>query len=124
MKKNGPEESCGARRIMTERQRQLDKEGWDAEHDDGHRERELVFAAICYAAPGEVYLRTDLDNGVSFHDPWPDSWDDEWDKRHYKKNGDLTKATDLDVKKQIRNLEKAGALIAAEIDRLLRSSEK
>jgi hypothetical protein len=44
---------------------------------------------------------------VSWQDPWP--WEPEWDKRG---SGD-----------RMRDLVKAGALIAAEIDRLQRSAK-
>jgi hypothetical protein len=123
--KNGPQvERCGAKRIADERERQMKKEGWDAEHDDGHVDRELALAAICYAAPGEVVLRTEIDGGVGYVDTWPNEWDVQWDKRPYHKNGAIKKMDELPVKVQIRMLEKAGALIAAEIDRLLRADTK
>jgi hypothetical protein len=89
----------GAERIADERLRQIMAEGFTAEHDDGHIHGELAMAAACYAAPGGIY---------DLHPVWP--WDGE-DKRP-----DHT-PTDDD---RIRLLEKAGALIAAEIDRLLR----
>ena len=51
---------------------------------------------------------------MRFVDPWPRSWVEDWDKR-------LPTRDPRDVSdERIRELEKAGALIAAEIDRLLR----
>lgn len=88
----------GAERIMAERQRQVGVEGWTPEHDDHHRPAEaLAWAAVAYATPdyGRITRR-----GV------PEDWP--WDAKDWKP-GD-----------RIRELEKAGALIAAEIDRLLR----
>jgi hypothetical protein len=39
-----------ARDVLAERLRQLDVEGWTAEHDDQYTEGELAVAAACYAA--------------------------------------------------------------------------
>jgi len=93
--------------IAAERQRQIEKEGWDAEHDDDHDGEQLAFAAVCYALPKRsMSLNYGLaEIGVEITDLfWP--WDEEWWKPT--------------PKNRIRELEKAGALIAAEIDRLLR----
>ena len=100
-------QSSGAERIKSERLRQMTDEGYDAGHDLTHASGELNDAAICYAkaaakqARGEshAYLKLMVEAGEV---RWP--WEDEW----WKPSAD-----------QIRNLEKAGALIAAEIDRLL-----
>lgn len=89
----------GIARISAERARQIGGEGWSAAHDDEHAEGEMAWAAVCYAAPGKVYR---VASGP--YDPWP--WERHWDKR-----------TKHD---RIRQLTIAGALIAAEIDRLLR----
>lgn len=108
---------AGADRIVAERQRQLDEEGWDAEHDKIHSNGDLVRAALAYAAEalpehaGERIVelakinRTGYDRRVlELRDLWP--WDFDEDKR--RRHG------------QVRCLEIAGALIAAEIDRMLR----
>jgi len=106
----------GIELIATERKRQIDEEGWDSDHDSRHLNDELSWAAICYAAPEEMIARGDIDisnkrygdipsNYISCSipfDPWP--WDTLYDKR--KKHGRLKK------------LIIAGALIAAEIDRI------
>lgn len=102
----------GADLIRAERRRQIDGEGWGAEHDDAHTSGELCDAAISYAkaaakqARGEshAYLMELASAGAV---PWP--WEDGW----WKPAAD-----------QIRNLVKAGALIAAEIDRLHRERAK
>lgn len=97
--KNG---DTGAERIAAERNRQIEEEGWSAEHDSIHENDELSLAAICYASPIPVYCKIwHVDGTTNLEDPFP--WA-EWDKRH-KHN-------------RIRQLEIAGALIAAEIDRL------
>jgi len=102
--------SEGAQRIATERARQVTQEQWSPEHDDSHRRGELAWAAVCYAAPDQVYRhRRHAHDGHNFSDPWP--WERRWDKRILEPS----------VDERIRMLEKAGALIAAEIDRLLRA---
>lgn len=96
----------GAERITAERQRQLDAEGWTPEHDDGWYKDELVRAAICYAMPPDS-LRESQVLGRSLRQIiWPGNL---WP---WKPSRD-----------RIRELEKAGALIAAEIDRLVRASD-
>lgn len=92
----------GALVIAQERARQKAIEGWDAEHDREHERGELVWAARSYAAvydwPAEMARERITAENVG----WP--WEMEW----WKPTDD-----------PIRNLAKAGALIAAEIDRLL-----
>jgi hypothetical protein len=109
----------GIERIAAERRRQIEVEGWTPEHDRQHVDGELAMAACCYAAP--VDIRALVSARVACHcreagcghgmfpvrrwvDPWP--WSPRWDKRALKKHS------------RIRRLEIAGALIAAEIDRL------
>jgi hypothetical protein len=94
------EPSYGVALITTERQRQIAVEGWTPEHDDIHGSAALAKAAVCYALKSALPC---FDGG---HTPnmWP--WADGWKP-----------APD-----PIRNLVKAGALIAAEIDRLQRAA--
>lgn len=112
----------GIEQIAEERERQKNVERFDVIHDDGYANQELIGAAICYAAnamnkergftfmdariisykesvskKGDVYL---VPSG--FKDPFP--WSSEWDKR--------------DKHDVHRSLVIAGALIAAELDRL------
>jgi hypothetical protein len=98
----------GAQRIVDERARQKGDEGWTDAHDDCHADGELAWAAVCYAAPRAVYRECRGTDWITFADPWP--WEMGDDKR-----GDISTC-----EQRIRQLEKAGALIAAEIDRLLR----
>ena len=87
--------SSGANMIRVEMDRQIYQEGYTREHDAEHSGEELLTAAICYAQP-KILKSWDT----------PDSWP--WDVNLWKPT------------EQITDLVKAGALIAAEIDRLLR----
>lgn len=104
--------SEGLRRIGGERLRQIEDEGWTAEHDAGHTKGELAMVACCYAAPQPIYVMDRAQAGVYvlFADPWPESWNPEHDKRSQHD--------------RIKQLEIAGALIAAEIDRLIATQEE
>ena len=84
----------GLAAIAIERRRQIEAEGWTPEHDDQHKRGELARAGACYAIADELGSEREL--------LWP--WSEDW----WKPAG------------RIRNLGKAGALIAAEIDRLTR----
>jgi hypothetical protein len=96
-------QKTGVRLIQAERQRQMDVEEWTPEHDAEHKFGEMSDAAACYAKvaamivyPGPIPLE------VPASWPWENSW--------WKPSSD-----------PVRNLVKAGALIAAEIDRLQRA---
>lgn len=89
-------ESEGARLIAVERQRQVETEGWTPEHDAIHTQGELAASAVAY-----VQLAAGMSPQTVMRHYWP--WDAKWLKPSYD---------------PIRNLVKAGALIAAEIDRL------
>jgi hypothetical protein len=90
---------AGIELIAAERERQISQEGWTPEHDDEHINGELRDAAIAYAQV------CDDRAGECAEDWFPWQWSREW----WKPSDD-----------PIRNLAKAGALIAAEIDRLHR----
>jgi len=104
----------GAKLIADERDRQIADEGWGADHDDEHRRGDLADAAVCYAARMPVYYHQKDPGTFRFYDPWP--WSANADKR------DKTYMGSRD--QRVRQLVKAGALIAAEIDRLLRINER
>src|SRR6185369_3589501 len=104
----------GIHRISDERARHLSI-GWSASHDEGHDEAQLAIAAACYAAPVRIYTRG---RRRGFRDAWP--WEEEADKRPYDVDGKPRAPT---ARERVRLLEKAGALIAAEIDRLIREEE-
>ena len=110
------DERDGAQRIADERKRQVEKEGWTAEHDQEHEFSELAWAAVCYAAPDLVFRQDDRANAIYFRDPWP--FHAKWDKRPRDGNVVLSNL-EQNTLRRVRQLEMAGALIAAEIDRLL-----
>lgn len=89
----------GIELIARERQRQVSEEGWTPEHDDGHVNGEMVLAAVTYMHHANFGEKLTL-----FF--WP------WEAESWKPSPD-----------PIINLTKAGALIAAEIDRLQRAKE-
>lgn len=93
-------ESVGARNIWHERDRQI-QEGFTTAHDDQLTNDELLLAAAGYL------FADGTKNEVPLF--WPASWEN---KKRWKP-GDIR-----------RNLVKAGALIAAEIDRLDRLADK
>lgn len=107
----------GVELIAEERERQIEIEKWDYSHDADYKNGELIGAAGCYVANA---LNKDRDyefakfkikkfaegfismRAAGWCDGWP--WSKEWDKR--KKHD------------KMKSLVIAGALIAAEIDRL------
>jgi len=95
----------GIELIAEERLRQVSEEGWTPEHDAEHVNGELADAAACYAATPDFRdeLEEHTDEGLADL-LWP--WDASW----WKPSPD----------DRVRELVKAGALIAAEIDRLQR----
>lgn len=100
----------GIESIAAERKRQVEEEGWTSEHDDAHVHGELAGAAACYAMYVALYGigRTDLSEIVSrtLRELWP--WSPHW----WKPKG------------RRADLVRAGALIAAEIDRLDRAAAR
>jgi hypothetical protein len=98
----------GMDRILAERERQKNFEGWTADHDDFQNcDGELLRAGMCYLAFAKMgYAPGGLD-GVRFDAATPPmgwSWEAKWWK----------------PKNQMRDLERAGALVLAEKERLLR----
>jgi hypothetical protein len=93
----------GVELIALERDRQL-KKAWTAEHDDEHRIGQLADAA-------SAYLWAAHRAPMSALAPPPPLWP--FEDEAWRPNDD-----------PIRDLEKAGALIAAEIDRLLRQRDR
>lgn len=85
--------------IQAERQRQLEVEGYNAAHDDGHDDHVLLRAGMLYYAnatrPGDLTLRMD---GAPLG--WP------WEAKHWK------------PKSPLHDLVRAGALVLAEKERL------
>lgn len=94
MRRQGPTPD-GAERIRRERVRQRSSKEYDPAHDLQHARGELALAAACYAAPLPIFTAAGAD-------PFP--WDPRYDRRGSQDRE--------------RELEKAGALICAELDRL------
>lgn len=109
----------GIELIKQERERQISEEGYTIEHDDNHKRGELAEAGACYGLlPLKYYtikLSEKQDNPLFFTRSvaevsflreclWP-FWNNS-----LKSN----------PSNRIRELQKAGALIVAEIDRLQR----
>lgn len=92
----------GVEAIAAERKRQIEKEGWSESHDRQHSFGELILAAVCYALPADCREEIQLIEG-NVPKAWP------WDIVFWK-------PTPNDRKREI---VKAGALLAAEYDRLV-----
>lgn len=100
----------GIELIADERKRQIEVEGYSEQHDSQHQASEFVYAAIAYAEAAKVgincqeignddgieIMRRKIEMGRIFP----------WGMANFKPTTD------------IRDLVKAGALIAATIDRL------
>ena len=104
----------GIDRISAERRRQIERKGFDAEHDAQHPDGSMTAAAVCYASDEPIYIKDEFANGCTFKDPWP--WEERFDKR--PRSGTVL-VTLLTLDERLSLLAKAGALIAAEIDNLL-----
>jgi len=89
----------GIELIAAERKRQIEEEGYTAEHDDRWKNGELAMAGACYAM-----LSNWNNEKMIFEQFWP------FNENYWKPS----------PKNHLQELKKAGALIAAEIDRLLR----
>lgn len=90
----------GVEIIAEERKRQIEVEGWTSEEDDLYTAGQLALAGATYAIP--TFCRDVYSTDVPIMFPFSPEW---W------------KPSPED---RIKELAKAGALIAAEIDRLQR----
>ena len=91
----------GIELIAAERKRQIEVEGWTPDNDDAHISGAMAVAAGCYALFADAFP-----NAGEPPPQWP--WDAKWWK----------------PKDYVYDLVRAGALIAAELDRVLRIMEK
>lgn len=107
------EKKTGLELIAEAREKQLSRHGFDASHDKKWTSNELVMAAMYFAIPDDV----ELDSGCDFVEITPkmffvqSGWNEERYATRHKKS-------------EIECLAIAGALIAAEIDRLMRERAK
>jgi hypothetical protein len=104
----------GVLRIAAERTRQVISEGYTPEHDAEHAKGELAVAAVCYATPPpqrdtRSYAVGDGSGRGSWYSDIPVQWP--WHPGYWRPCD------------RIRELTKAGALIAAEIDRQIAQGE-
>lgn len=93
----------GAERIAAERRRQVEAEGYTSAHDAGLPRDDLAYAGIAYAIAAVNPDQPSYAAG----DWWP------WGQDAWKPTGD-----------RVRDLTKAGALIAAAIDAALPPPER
>ena len=106
----------GIELIAEERKRQIEVEGYSEQHDSQHKTSEFVYAAIAYAESAKAGI-----NSNELHKPLTEleiltrkldkAWLYPWGEDSFKPSTN------------IRDLVKAGALIAAAIDRLQMKKE-
>lgn len=97
----------GIELIAAERKRQIEVEGWTSRHDDWHKNGEMARLAALYATRHVKWRKTGKARTL-FRMLWPSQWARQWWK----------------PRTPIANLVRAGALIAAELDRLARLEAK
>lgn len=113
--------NSGTTLISEERNRQVTEEGYDWRRDADYYKEELALAAAVYAIPLDW---RDVKAGNQGHTNlqrilWP--WEWKYFKPVYTIGGNSTvEPIGQSIEDRIRELSKAGALIAAEIDRLQR----
>ena len=86
--------------ISMERRRQIEVEGWTSEHDDEHKDGEMLKAATLYYVHAKGEPLTFRADGAPVGWPWEAQW---WKP-----------------KDRVRDLVRAGALCLAERERLRR----
>lgn len=80
--------------VIAERRRQIEVEGWTAEHDDSHLAGDLAVAGAAYAYKARLHLKLPSGNSAPLSPPGFWLWSDEW----WKPTGfrrDLVKACAL-----------------------------
>jgi hypothetical protein len=111
----------GVALIFAERRRQVYKLGYNKEHDMQHEEFELAQAAACYTACSaglQIRERKLRQNREIFEDPWPFTRGS--DSRPWGEDDDTVITMPRGTTLGLELLVKAGAMLAAEIDRLKR----
>lgn len=88
----------GLEQISEERIKQISKYGYTLYHDSGYKNKELLYGAL-------AYLKTAIGSEETLIESWPmEDWP--FDIKYFHDEG------------YVENLKKAGAFIAAELDRL------
>lgn len=95
----------GAVRIAAERHRHVTAEGYGPEGDDRYTHDELLLAAAAYLGTACNHDDSEIEKRTFAAGLWP------WHARFFKPQG------------RVRDLERAGALIAAELDRMNRAEK-
>lgn len=95
----------GIELIAQERAEQIEKHGYSLQNDVEYQDEFLAMAAVCYAIPASKQEIPDQGTGTVdvIENLWP------FEPQYFKPTPD----------DRIKELAKAGALIAAEIDRLI-----
>lgn len=113
--------TSGVQEINDARARQIEQHGYHAVHDDSYTAGQLVVAAVRYANVARLgpsarnLIRTGDAERVDAGMPLA-SWPAGWSATGYRIGANNNFAD------RIRELAKAGALLAAEIDRLKRAA--
>jgi hypothetical protein len=92
----------GIELIAQERQKQIDKHGFTGKHHDEHPE---FYNILQLQHAATTLLMHEFEHVVDTKDNLPDGWDQEW-------------FDDLNARNRRERLIIAGALIAAELDRI------
>jgi hypothetical protein len=103
----GALQNDGVALIAAERARQVSREGWTSEHDNEHRNGEMAISAVRYALEDAGREYPELPELEDAREALAAAWP--WQSCDWK------------PKDPILNLVRAGALIAAEIDRRQRA---
>lgn len=104
-----PESECAAELIAQERRRQVFEKRYNPEHDDAHGDGSLLAAGILLACDVAGLELANVDP-PDLNGPWPDQLCLHVGEKY---GGN-----------EVRRLTIAAAMIAAEIDRLIRTKEK
>lgn len=100
----------GIELISEERQRQIEVEGYSVQHDSQHNASEFIYAAIAYTEAAKVGVNCQEIGNTNENEIMIRKWDMglyfPWGQTNFKPSTN------------VRDLVKAGALIAAAIDRL------
>ncbi|MDY6893802.1 MAG: hypothetical protein SVO01_00065 [Thermotogota bacterium] len=97
----------GIKKVVSERFRQIQIEGWSKDHDSQHYPSELALAGMLYVSDAIKNMEA-IENGLcTFKNNAPENWP--WSERWWKPTPNTPS----------RQLEKAAALLIAAIDRFI-----